>query len=449
MSEIAVDETTTGIVVDTKKDNGDNEKDNGDNEKDNGDVPVVDEISPIPCKLSTQEHLNIWIYRLKMKIIIAFTVVVLLLALFIPLLLNSRAKAAAPKRFKEKLYCEDILQQMFKEDASFTFEPKMGDYFKTTKYFGKSKLLNGFVDELILKTHLCMTKTQDDCKHYFRAEDMHSFFLGPSGTGKTQFIKRVAFDLDVRLKLIHRAVSSGQAHDSVGETDYFKLPLDERRALDAMPSRVRYFAITPSELMDKYIGNSEALLKALFDRAMEQNGAYTATIVLFDEAEAIFPKRSDSDNGFSIKNSLLSEFLSQFNRLNDTIWPVFLVAITNQWLRIDSAIKRRFFNHTHFKMPTVDELTAILENMVDSKLYTGAQKQAIINLCKENVSHSTMVGKLSENTVRDNDGNVTGFDFTGFTNAITANKEATALEDEEECYSDEDEEAAEAGGGQS
>jgi SpoVK/Ycf46/Vps4 family AAA+-type ATPase len=97
-------------------------------------------------------------------------------------------------------------------------------------------------------------------------------------------------------------------------------------------------------IVSKYIGESEKLLSKLFDAA-----EYGGCILLFDEADAIFGKRSEvkdsNDRYANLEVSYLLQRMESFRGL--------VILTTNQESNMDSAFLRRIRFVVHY--PTPDE----------------------------------------------------------------------------------------------
>lgn len=128
-----------------------------------------------------------------------------------------------------------------------------------------------------------------------------ALFAGPPGTGKTMAAQVIANELHMEL---------------------YKIDL--------------------SQLIDKYVGETEKNIKNVFDRAAKSN-----CVLFFDEADAIFNKRLEANNSndrfANIESSLLLQCIEEYQ-------GVTLLA-TNNMTAIDAAFVRRFRFFLQFKEP--------------------------------------------------------------------------------------------------
>jgi SpoVK/Ycf46/Vps4 family AAA+-type ATPase len=102
------------------------------------------------------------------------------------------------------------------------------------------------------------------------------------------------------------------------------------------------YKIDLSQLMDKYVGETEKNIKRVFVEAGRSN-----SVLFFDEADAIFNKRLEAGNSndrfANIETSLLLQCIEEFS-------GVTLLA-TNNMTSIDSAFLRRFRFYVQFWEP--------------------------------------------------------------------------------------------------
>jgi SpoVK/Ycf46/Vps4 family AAA+-type ATPase len=133
---------------------------------------------------------------------------------------------------------------------------------------------------------------------------VNALFSGPSGTGKTMAAEVMAGELGV---------------------DLFRVDL--------------------AGVVSKYIGETEKNLDRVFSAAVDANG-----IVFFDEADALFGKRSEvrdsHDRYANIEISYLLQKMEQFDGI--------AILATNLRGNLDDAFVRRLAFAVHFPFPEVD-----------------------------------------------------------------------------------------------
>lgn len=106
------------------------------------------------------------------------------------------------------------------------------------------------------------------------------------------------------------------------------------------------FRIDLSRVVSKYIGETEKNLASLFDKAEHKDW-----ILFFDEADALFGKRTDiRDAHDKYANQEVAYLLQRIENCNGLI-----VLASNQRANIDEAFVRRFQSIIHFPLPRPEE----------------------------------------------------------------------------------------------
>jgi len=106
------------------------------------------------------------------------------------------------------------------------------------------------------------------------------------------------------------------------------------------------FRIDLSRVVSKYIGETEKNLSRLFEKAENKNW-----ILFFDEADALFGKRTDiRDAHDKYANQEVSYLLQRIEEYTGLV-----ILATNRKSNIDEAFARRFQTIVHFPMPRPEE----------------------------------------------------------------------------------------------
>jgi SpoVK/Ycf46/Vps4 family AAA+-type ATPase len=106
------------------------------------------------------------------------------------------------------------------------------------------------------------------------------------------------------------------------------------------------FRIDLSRVISKYIGETEKNLSRLFDKAEHKDW-----ILFFDEADALFGKRTDiRDAHDKYANQEAAYLLQRIEAYNGLV-----ILASNQRANIDEAFVRRFQSIIHFPMPRPEE----------------------------------------------------------------------------------------------
>lgn len=119
------------------------------------------------------------------------------------------------------------------------------------------------------------------------------------------------------------------------------------------------FRIDLSRVASKYIGETEKNLSRLFDKAENKNW-----ILFFDEADALFGKRTDiRDAHDKYANQEVAYLLQRIEGYNGLV-----ILATNQRGNIDDAFVRRFQTIIHFPMPRSQERYDIWRKAIPKQL---------------------------------------------------------------------------------
>jgi SpoVK/Ycf46/Vps4 family AAA+-type ATPase len=119
------------------------------------------------------------------------------------------------------------------------------------------------------------------------------------------------------------------------------------------------YRIDLSQVVSKYIGETEKNLSKVFDRAESKNW-----ILFFDEADALFGRRTsvkDAHDRFA--NQEVSYLLQRVEEYNGLV-----ILATNFKSNIDDAFARRFQSVIHFPMPQIAQRKKLWDNMFPEKL---------------------------------------------------------------------------------
>lgn len=114
------------------------------------------------------------------------------------------------------------------------------------------------------------------------------------------------------------------------------------------------YRVDLSQVMSKYIGETEKNLKAIFDEAALSNA-----VLLFDEGDALFSKRTEvgdaRDKYANVETSYLLQKIEAYEGIS--------IVTTNLLGNIDEAFIRRFAFVIHFPFPTAEYRRKIWRNV--------------------------------------------------------------------------------------
>ncbi|MGK6352090.1 ATP-binding protein [Parapedobacter sp. DT-150] len=122
------------------------------------------------------------------------------------------------------------------------------------------------------------------------------------------------------------------------------------------------FRIDLSQVVSKYIGETEKNLEKVFQRAENRD-----RILFFDEADALFGKRSNVQSAHDRYANQEVSYLLQ--RVED--FPGLVILASNFKNNIDKAFVRRFNAIIHFPVPTVAERLKLWQTILPAKAGLG------------------------------------------------------------------------------
>lgn len=106
-----------------------------------------------------------------------------------------------------------------------------------------------------------------------------------------------------------------------------------------------FFSISSSDLVSKWLGESERLVKSLFESAREKKPA----IIFIDEVDSLCSSRSDSENDATRR--IKTEFLVQMQGVGIDNDGILVLGATNIPWGLDAAIRRRFEKRIYIPLP--------------------------------------------------------------------------------------------------
>ena len=113
------------------------------------------------------------------------------------------------------------------------------------------------------------------------------------------------------------------------------------------------YRVDLSMIVSKYIGETEKNLSRIFDIAQ-----YKDWILFFDEADALFGKRTEANSSNDRHANQQTSYLLQ--RIED--FPGVVILASNLKGNMDAAFTRRFQSMIHFTLPEINERYQLWEN---------------------------------------------------------------------------------------
>lgn len=155
------------------------------------------------------------------------------------------------------------------------------------------------------------------------------------------------------------------------------------------------YRVDLSLVVSKYIGETEKNLEKVFAKAVNKNW-----ILFFDEADALFGKRTNVQNSHDRYANQEVSYLLQ--RIED--FPGVLILASNFKSNMDEAFLRRFQTVVHFAPPTVNErlrlwqktMPAMLQPEDTLQLYQLAEKYELTGAAILNIVHYATLQAVSK-----------------------------------------------------
>lgn len=106
-----------------------------------------------------------------------------------------------------------------------------------------------------------------------------------------------------------------------------------------------FLTVSTSDLVSKWLGESEKLIRALFDTARDKKPA----IIFIDEIDSLLSERSENDSESARR--IKTEFLIQMDGVGKSMDGILLLAATNIPWGLDPAVRRRFEKKIYIPLP--------------------------------------------------------------------------------------------------
>ncbi|GMR36637.1 hypothetical protein PMAYCL1PPCAC_06832, partial [Pristionchus mayeri] len=122
----------------------------------------------------------------------------------------------------------------------------------------------------------------------------------------------------------------------------------------------RFYTISSSDLISSWSGQSEKLIRSLFDLVLSNEGP---SIVFMDEVDSLCRKRNNNED--DANRRVKTELLVQISRLQTSKSRVFLISATNCPWDLDPAFLRRFEKKIYIGLPDAESREALFAKLLN------------------------------------------------------------------------------------
>lgn len=153
--------------------------------------------------------------------------------------------------------------------------------------------------------------------------------------------------------------------------------------------------VSGPEILDKYVGQSEANIRALFEDAEKEQAEMGDNselhIIIFDEIDAICKARGSTSDGSGVHDSIVNQLLAKIDGV-DSLNNVLIMGMTNRKDLIDPALLRpgRFEVHIEIGLPDEAGRVQILN------IHTAKMREN--NILSSNVSIAELASRTKNFT---------------------------------------------------
>ncbi|CAJ1426366.1 unnamed protein product [Effrenium voratum] len=245
------------------------------------------------------------------------------------------------------------------------------------------------------KQRLCMEQLQKACEDFVPATMADQTFftsevqladIGGLQSAKQDLMDMLTMPTRYAVLLDRAPVRTRKGLMLVGPPGCGKTMLIQAAAHETK-GLLRFLSVKGPELLSKYIGESEAGVRKVFERA----AAAAPAVIFFDEIEALTPKRGADSTG--VTDRVVNQMLCYLDGVEDR-GRVFVVAATGRPDMVDPALMRpgRFDKICYCGLPSEAEKLDICQVLArKNKLTDGAPASAEADL---NVQLRQLVSRL-------------------------------------------------------
>ncbi|XP_072013912.1 LOW QUALITY PROTEIN: vacuolar protein sorting-associated protein 4-like [Amphiura filiformis] len=129
-----------------------------------------------------------------------------------------------------------------------------------------------------------------------------------------------------------------------------------------------FLSVSSADLVSKWLGESEKLVKNLFEIARENR----PSIIFIDEVDSLCGSRSENESESARR--IKTEFLVQMQGLNSDNDQILVLGATNIPWVLDSAIRRRFERRIYIPLPEVQARIELFKLSIGKTMTTLSEK---------------------------------------------------------------------------
>ena len=123
----------------------------------------------------------------------------------------------------------------------------------------------------------------------------------------------------------------------------------------ATETKGRFFSVSAANIVSKFMGESERLIKALFELARKNKPA----VIFIDEIDSVLSARSEGEN--EATRRLKTEFLIQMQGVGKDDRGILVLGATNIPWGLDPAVRRRFQKKIYISLPEANARKLMLK----------------------------------------------------------------------------------------
>jgi len=155
--------------------------------------------------------------------------------------------------------------------------------------------------------------------------------------------------------------------------------------------KMNFISIKGPELLNPFVGQSEANIRSVFGKAIESRPC----ILFFDEIDALVPSRGKSSDGGNVMDRVVSQLLTEIDAVSTKYnGQIFIIAATNRPDLLDAALLRpkRLDKQIYLGIPakTGDKLKII--KALTRKFEFNGDKMKILKVVSEKKEISNFTG---------------------------------------------------------